>query len=88
MEDGSIIYQHPRLELKKLLILYLGISGSSNGFLDHFRIQVAVSLLKTPSIDFRGEAAVTWPFRKWNGQNLTAIFLTGVPQRTQVPVRV
>ena len=38
----------------------------------------------------RSETAVSRRFRKWNGQNLTAICLTdiNVPQWTQVSVRV
>jgi len=42
--------------------------------LNHFWIQVAVSLLKPPHGGFRSETAVTKPFRKWNGYKfITAI---------------
>jgi hypothetical protein len=57
-------------------------------FLNCFWIQMAASLLKPPNGGFRSETAVTQRFRKCIGQNLTAINLTDVPQRMQVPVRV
>jgi hypothetical protein len=49
--------QAHRLCLEKLL--YLELSRSPNGFLNHFWIQVTVSFLKPPHDDFRSETAVT-----------------------------
>jgi hypothetical protein len=44
----TYFYNHAhRLRLEKPL--YLGLSRSSNGFFNHFRIQMAVSLLKPPN---------------------------------------
>jgi hypothetical protein len=68
----TYFYNHahrPRLEK----LLYIELSRSSNGFLNHFWIQMTVLLLKPPI-----ETA----------KNLPAIYLTEIPQRTQVSVRV
>jgi hypothetical protein len=65
----TYFYNHAhRLRLEKLLYTCIEFPRSSNGFLNHFWIQVTVSLLKPPHGGLRIETAVTRPFRKWNGQ--------------------
>jgi hypothetical protein len=64
----TYFYNHTRRpRLEKLLYRYIGLcgSGSSNGFFNHFWIQVAVSLikLKPPHGGFRSEMAVAKPFQ-------------------------
>ena len=57
-EFRTYLYNHAhRLRLEKLL--YLELSRSPNGFLNHFWIQVAVLLLKPPHGGFRIETTVT-----------------------------
>jgi hypothetical protein len=54
-------------------------------FLKYFRIQVAVSLLKSPHGGFRSETVVTKPFREWNAYKfITAIFNGHPPTDTGV----
>jgi hypothetical protein len=81
----TYFYNHAhRLRLEKLL--YLEPSRSPNGFFKP---------LLDPDDGFNSETAERRRFQKLNGRfgsetdiNLTAIYSTDIPQRTQVPVRV
>ena len=71
--------------LKKLL--YIGLSGIQTDFLNPFWIEVTVSILKPPHGDFRNDVTVSRAkrFKMYNGYRL---YVTAIPERTQVPVRV